>query len=505
MNNKLTYISEPKLKFAYGQSTEDCRDGLTLFGPYTSTRGSIRVGVVGTDGQIALYSSFVSQMNKPIFTKSFGRPFYPGFKSVFGIEWPVEPSLKLLVKQSDIDEKLSIPNVRERTYQLVSIYLDAIKRCLEDEESAIDIWYVLVPNTVLSLCRPKSSSGKTTFDKKRIQEFRLGQMSMFPEEDEKLEEYMTMYESDSDFHDQLKARVLASRITSPIQVVLDSTLRFESKQSGEEYKDDMKAHLAWTHASALYYKLGNLPWKLDSVREGVCYVGLVFKRLQETSRRKGYACSAAQMFLDSGDGVVFRGNIGPWMGKNEKTFHLDRESACSLLSIAVKSYKEKNGFYPRELFIHGKASFTDDEWNGFLDAISESKETNLVGVTIKENDGFKILKNVEDSKSQYGVLRGLSLIVDDKSGYLWTKGFIPKTETSNHLEVAVPLYIEVNRGKAPIDVVMKDVLALTKLNYNACIYGDGIPVTLRFSDKIGDILTAIPNVNWAAKPFKFYI
>ena len=46
MNNKLTYISEPKLKFAYGQSTEDCRDGLTLFGPYTSTRGSIRVGVV---------------------------------------------------------------------------------------------------------------------------------------------------------------------------------------------------------------------------------------------------------------------------------------------------------------------------------------------------------------------------------------------------------------------------------------------------------------------------
>ena len=91
--------------------------------------------------------------------------------------------------------------------------------------------------------------------------------------------------------------------------------------------------------------------------------------------------------------------------------------------------------------IHGKASFTDDEWNGFLDAISESKETNLVGVTIKENNGFKILKNIDDPKSQYGVLRGLALMVDNKSGYLWTKGFIPKTETSNHLEVAVPLYL----------------------------------------------------------------
>ena len=41
-------------------------------------------------------------------------------------------------------------------------------------------------------------------------------------------------------------------------------------------------------------------------------------------------------------------------------------------------------------------------------------------------------------------------------------------------------------------VVLRDVLALTKLNYNACIYGDGIPVTLRFADAVGDVLTAGP-------------
>lgn len=504
-NNQLSYIEEPKLKFAYGQATEDSRDGLTLFGPYEHSKGMIRVGVVGTEEHIELYSKFVAQMNKPIYTKSFGRPFYPGFKSVFGIEWPEEPTKRLILKQDDIGERLAIMNLRERTYQLVTLYLDSIIKCIEDEESAIDIWYVLVPNSVLSLCRPKSYSGKASFDKKRIEEFSMGQISLFPEEDEKLEEYVQMYESDSDFHDQLKARALYNRISSPIQVMLESTLKFEGKRQGEEFNDDMKSHLAWTHSSSLYYKLGKLPWKLDAVRDGVCYVGLVFKRLQETSKQKGYACSAAQMFLDSGDGVVFRGNVGPWMSKNEKTFHLDRNSACLLLSMAINSYKDKHGVFPRELFIHGRTAFSDDEWNGFLDAIQKSPETNLVGITIKENDGFKILKNVEDTKAQYGVLRGLSLFVDEKSGYLWTKGFIPKTETANHMEVAVPLRIEINRGESSIETVMKDILALTKLNYNACIYGDGIPVTLRFSDKIGDILTAIPEVNWAAKPFKFYI
>ena len=69
---------------------------------------------------------------------------------------------------------------------MVTLYLDSIIKCIENEESAIDIWYVLVPNSVLSLCRPKSYSGKASFDKKRIEEFSMGQISLFPEEDEKL-------------------------------------------------------------------------------------------------------------------------------------------------------------------------------------------------------------------------------------------------------------------------------------------------------------------------------
>lgn len=507
MNNHLTYIEEPKLKFAHNQSAEDSRDGLTLFGPYQSVGGSstIRAGYVGTQVGLEYYHTFVMQMNRPIYTKSLGRPFFPGFKSVFGIDWSPDPSAKIILQEEDLQVALSIPNLKERTYNLVSLYLDAIKRYIDDEEAVIDIWYVVVPNTVLTLCRSKSVSGKPTYSKRRIETFNSGQISFFEEENEDISQYAEMYESDSDFHDQLKARAIFNKITCPIQVMLQSTLQFHNKASGEEYNDDMKAHLAWTHSSSLYYKLGYLPWKLDSIRDGVCYVGLVFKKLQETGRKRGYACSAAQMFLDSGDGVVFRGNIGPWLSSDEKTFHLDRASAKALLSIAIEAYHTKHKGYPKELFIHGRTAFIDSEWRGFQDAIQETPSTNLVGVTIKENSGFRLLRDNSDPKSQYGVLRGLCLYVNEKSGYLWTKGFIPKTETANHMEVARPLQIEISRGQADIATVIRDILSLTKLNYNACIYGDGLPVTLRFSDKIGDILTAIPEVNWAAKPFKYYI
>ena len=506
MSKQLDYIDEPTLRFGYNQATEDSRDGLTLFGPYESAKGAIRAGFVGTEEGLRLYNSFVDRLNRPIYTNSLGRPFFPGFKSVFGIEWPSTPAATIILKENQIEEALAISNLKERTYHIVSLYLEQIQNFISDEETVIDIWYVVVPNIVLSSCRPKSYSGKATYSKKRIEIFNSGQISLFAEDNEDISQYITMYESDSDFHDQLKARAIFNKISCPIQVMLESTLRFCSKDAGgEEYSDDMKAHLAWTHSSSLYYKMGYLPWKLDAVRDGVCYVGLVFKKLQDTGRRKGFACSAAQMFLDSGDGVVFRGNIGPWISKDEKSFHLDRNSAKDLLFIAIQAYKQRHGTYPKELFIHGRAAFTDEEWKGFQDATALAPETKLVGVMIKEGNSFRLLKDNGDSASQYGVLRGLCLYVDDKSGYLWTKGFIPKTETSNHLEVACPLQIEVNRGKADLKTVFSDIMALTKLNYNACIYGDGLPVTLRFSNTIGDILTAIPEVNWAAKPFKYYI
>jgi hypothetical protein len=44
---------------------------------------------------------------------------------------------------------------------------------------------------------------------------------------------------------------------------------------------------------------------------------------------------------------------------------------------------------------------------------------------------------------------------------------------------------------------------LTKLNFNACIYGDGLPVTLPFADAVGEILTAGPvQKNQPPLPFK---
>jgi hypothetical protein len=48
-------------------------------------------------------------------------------------------------------------------------------------------------------------------------------------------------------------------------------------------------------------------------------------------------------------------------------------------------------------------------------------------------------------------------------------------------------------------------MALTKVNFNGCSFSDGLPVTLKFANAIGEILTAAPELEVAPQPFKYYI
>jgi hypothetical protein len=259
-----------------------------------------------------------------------------------------------------------------------------------------------------------------------------------------------------------------------------------------------QAAIAWNLSTAAFYKAGGRPWKVDGVRDGVCYIGLVFKK-DDTGQDPRTACCAAQMFLDSGDGVVFRGAVGPWYVPDKDEYHLSRTAAQNLVEMAVTTFRQKAGKPPMELFIHGRVEFSDDEWTGFLDAV-DSSQTNLVGVKIRDETDLKLFRG-----GTHPVLRGMAYVRYERSAYLWTKGYAPRLRTYVGREVPKPLRIEILRGQAAMRTVLEDVLALTKLNYNTCLLADGMPVTLRFANAVGEILTAGPVSQMSPLPFKHYI
>lgn len=192
-------------------------------------------------------------------------------------------------------------------------------------------------------------------------------------------------------------------------------------------------------------------------------------------------------------------SVGPWKTETKGDYRLSKEKAAALMQLVVSAYRKEHGEAPRELFVHGKTRFSEEEWEGFQSTVPP--ETKVVCVRIREDWSIKLYR-----RAQMNVPRGVAWVKTPRSAYLWSKGFVPRLQTYAGREVPNPLQIEIVRGEAKIEQVLADVLALTKLNYNACMFGDGIPVTLRFADSVGEILTAAPRKNELPPlPFRFYI
>lgn len=500
---KLIYIPEPRLTYGFDQKIEDPRDGLTLFGPYsrTSLSGQINVGIIGPKEQRDYLRTYLISIHKPVKNQKFdiARPFFPGLESVFGVYINFSAVQELDVAKEKIDEYLKYSDGYQRVFNLTALYTEKLFKYYNEEHPPVTVWFVVIPDEIYTFGRPKSRIPKADDNirlgltrKERID----GQEFLF----EELSELRVAYEFEVNFHNQLKAKLLDEKILT--QIIRESTIAYNIVWQNDEdieYERQFDSAKAWNISTTLYYKCGGIPWKLGDVRKNVCYLGLVYKKI-ELDKDKTNACCAAQMFLDSGDGMVFRGNIGPWYNPSTKEFHITKNDANELLSRSLEAFKEKSksAEYPEEIFIHAKTYFDDEEWEGFIEA-AEGK-SKIIGIRIRDDNAFKLFRDFS-----YCVPRGTALLISETFAYLWTKGFISRLQTQLGLETPNPLSVEVTRGDEDIEIVCKDILALTKLNYNACIYADGSPVTLRFADSIGEILTAGKNIKIGVLSFKHYL
>jgi hypothetical protein len=499
MSEKAIIFNEPHLEFRYGQHVADPRDGLTLFGPFDADRPGKPVGpsyvAIGTDSGIKDLTQWSKALNRPAIESpnSDERLWtaFPGFEAAFGSEWPTTP-----VRTFALDEERLIQASRQREphsrcYETVNLYLDAFRKSGKLDEN-VGVVVCVVPDEVWRNCRPESTVSHSLGDglsKSVIRSRKAGQLELFSDFNP------DQYRLSNDFRRQLKARSMEFGI--PLQILRQSTLRLSTEaQSGQRALTPLSNRM-WNIATALYYKCGGKPWRLDSARDGVCYIGIAFRRA-DTADQGTTACCAAQMFLDSGDGVVFLGEYGPWYSPQTRQFHLGASAAHDLLAGVLKTYSELGGKELSEIFLHSHSEISDEEFEGYRKACPEGVA--LVGVRVREDYWPRLFR-----VGQMPVLRGTFWKLSERSGLLWGTGFKPRLGTYDGWETPVPLRINIQHGESDIEKVARDILGLTKLNYNACRLGDSLPVTIKFSNAVGEILVSNPTITSRRPQFKFYI
>lgn len=507
------HIREPDLEFAFGQRSPHPKDGLFLYGPHSRSKKTreIRVGVVGTTEGIGHFRAWARRIQKVVIVPPPGKgekqdrlhlANFPGLEEAFGITFEPDEISTLSIPLKDIEQATSILNLHEAVDKVAKLFIDRVRKHMRNEEQAVDVWVLVLPDIIYDRCRPESKRSGVTMapgDFARRQKAKevlplLAAAGVIDQTDEDI------FADVPDFHRRIKAEFLN---IAPTQLVRETTLAPEAFKNKAGYplrKTQDSATVAWNLATGLFYKTQpKPPWRLATIRPGVCYIGMVYKSLPHDP--EGHACCAAQMFLNEGDGVVFRGANGPWK-TGDYDYHLKPDAAKRLLSLVLETYQELYDEPPRELFIHGQTYFNDEEWNAFC--ATAPKGTNVIGVRIRTTGGETKLFRDGD----YPVLRGTALLLDQQTAYLWTTGYVPQLDTYIGPETPNPLHITVMRSKyakPEIRTVLEDIMGLTKINYNSCNFNDGLPVTVRFAGMVGDVLTMGSAKGQEKQPFKFYV
>lgn len=496
MIKSLMIFDEPDLEFRYGQRLKDPRDGLALFGPYdtdhSSHPASLSHMLIGTLEGIAKFNVWSSMMNYAVTNAPKNRvrlwPPFPGFEAAYCATWPSQPVVTITVDRDNLLEASRLRDPYQRAHKVVEYYLDGLQKVQKRDEK-IGVAICVVPDEVWTNCRPQSYVANAIGDRVSVQELSMrkaGQMGLFDEDPD-------TYQLSPDFRRQLKAR--AMEFDLPLQIIRESTLRYSDDIPFGERRLTPLSDRMWNICTTLYYKCGGKPWRLVTAREGVCYIGLAFRRSDD----KRTACCAAQMFLDTGDGVVFLGQFGPWYSPRDKQFHLDKDAAHHLLHGVLKTYEEMGGKRLTEIFLHSRSAINDDEFSGYQAACPSGVK--LVGIRVRPDRNAPRLYRI----GEMPVLRGTLWRLSNTSGLLWGSGFKARIGTYDGWETPLAMRIDVQHGDAPIERVGQDIFGLTKLNYNACRLGDADPVTVGFSNAVGEILISNPTVTSRKPQFRYYI
>ncbi len=520
--HQILQLEEPELRFGYDQSLPNPKDGLTLFGPFTQNPGSVRFGVIGTKDGIEKFARWSASVNKPlpaykgsIFTRNknskhgkLAHQFFPGFEAAFGLTWNDPAEAQCIIPDDILADALKVHDLHTRIARVTKVFSKRLIKQHFESENKPDFWFVVVSKELEQLCRPLSDPPKDYLEGTRAEDAK--QFGLFVEKsdaDSFAEEYEEALKFKPDFHNQLKARLLKHQIIT--QIIQTETLEACMRPLDKPVKDkEDPATISWNLATSVFYKTRRRPWILSDMRPGICYMGVVFKRLSQ-SQGENNACCGAQMFLEDGHGMVFKGALGPWYSEDLHECHLSSDESARLLDRALLSYAEEHdNRAPKEIYVHGSVRFNDDEWAGFQEA-AEPYGTKVIGIRIRRVfGGLKIM-----TRGKGAVMRGTALIASENKAFLFASGFTPRLNTYPGWNVPNPLDVEICRGEADIETVLKDILRLTKLNYNSCKFSDGFPITLKFASKIGDILTTNPPDarsdpgadNYTPLPFWHYI
>ena len=246
----------------------------------------------------------------------------------------------------------------------------------------------------------------------------------------------------------------------------------------------------WALSTSLYAKQGGILWRPEKLSNETAFIGISYAY----SKEKGISVGCSQLFDSSGTGLrlLLRKLVDPYFIQ-KNPFMKTKDARQMMSSLREEYYKSFPISKLNRIVIHKTTFFTDDEIKGFTQALEGIEDIELL--QIQEYTPWRGIrfKDIDFSNGVYNypMKRGTIVQLSDNQFLLWTHGSVINNELYNGKgynfykggrSIPMPLMIKRFYGKATGDALAKEIMMLTKMNWNS---GDSLykllPVTLDFA------------------------
>ncbi|PZU85743.1 MAG: hypothetical protein DI527_20910 [Chelatococcus sp.] len=484
MKFKSDIFPEPDLEFGDNHHHPDPRLGLTEAGPLQTPIGdSIKIAVVGNGKTVEDTKKFFEAAAKGFTGKTDKHPnLHPDFPGLgnqnpFRCKYEVLDDATSTIPQAKLDRIKKEPD-HAKAVEMAVDEIVSLLRTIDEGSSKPDVAIIALPVGLLERIVNQKMDVKATTEKE------------------------DSGGSDApNFRGLLKAK--AMHLSFPIQIVwedvIDNSVVIprKIKQSSDRKIQDA-ADLTWNLLTTLYYKgTGRIPWR-RMPQEGeysACYIGVSFFR--EVGGQQLYT-SAAQMFDERGRGFILKGKRAHTETRGKHPYMTEAD-AYQLIADALLAYKNHHRNYPARVIVMKTSKFREEEAEGIFRALEEAGAELRDLVWIQESATVKLFRD-----GNYPVMRGTFVELDGK-GLLYTNGSIPYYGTYPGLYDPKPLLLCPHESSdSAISQIAKEVLSLTKINWNSTQMNQKLPIPILAARKVGEVLKYIPEGQPVSSDFSRY-
>ena len=238
--------------------------------------------------------------------------------------------------------------------------------------------------------------------------------------------------------------------------------------------------------------------RVGNLKKNSCYVGIAFF-YDNTTHEKNMFASLAQIFSDTGEGMIVRGDTFYWDTKKKGRPQLSKESAQDLLHRSLELYKRHNDdLSPNKMIIHKTSMFSESEVSGFRYVLEDVPRFDFLSISTFHEYFF--LRNGDNP-----VIRGTFIKLPGNYHLLYTSGYVPYLQSYNRPRIPRPLEFSGHIGDSTAEELGSEIMALTRLDWNTARFSSNLPMTIKFAKRVGEILSVVPQNQPVQYQYRFYM